>query len=56
MKRISLAVLAAALALAAAGCGGGGGPVDTAVVNINLPNGSVASPTFPPEISFTRLL
>lgn len=51
MERIPLAACAAALALAAAGCGGGGGPVDTAVVSINIPNGNVAAPTFPLEIS-----
>jgi hypothetical protein len=53
MERIPLAACAAALALAAAGCGGGGGPVDTAVVSINIPNGNVAAPTFPLEISVT---
>src|SRR3954463_5315111 len=53
MKRIALAAFAAALALAATGCGGGGGPVDTAVVSINIPNGNVAAPTFPLEITVT---
>src|SRR5437868_12525969 len=53
MQRIPLAGCLAALALTAAGCGGGGGPVDTAVVSINIPNGNVAAPTFPLEISVT---
>src|SRR3954469_11580275 len=48
MKRIALA---AALDVTAAGCGGGGGAGDTAVVSINIPNGNVAAPTFPLEIS-----
>jgi hypothetical protein len=51
--RIPLAAFAAAIALAAAGCGDGGGPVDTAVVSITIPNGNVAAPTFPLEITVT---
>ena len=49
----TLAAAAAALALAASGCGGGGPPVDTAVVSISIPNGNVAAPTFPIDISVT---
>ncbi|HVE83838.1 MAG TPA: hypothetical protein VND93_13360, partial [Myxococcales bacterium] len=44
---------AAALALLALGCGDGGGPVDTAVVSITIPDGNVAAPTFPLDISVT---
>lgn len=40
-----------AMVVLAAGCGGGGGPVDQAIVSITIPNGNVAAPTFPLEIT-----